>query len=65
MTRAWQLPISGMHAAYRLHWFEVSESTAVLVRAACGRKFNPGFAERRGSLPRCSTCARAAGRVAS
>jgi hypothetical protein len=58
-VKAWQLPISGMSNNSFLHWFEVSHRTDRLVRAGCGRKFNPGFAQRPGKgLRKCETCKR-------
>lgn len=63
--KAWLLPISGMHTAYRLHYFDVSGATNVLSRAGCGRSFNPGFARRQEGLKKCATCRRAEARRTS
>lgn len=60
--RAWQLPISGVRTNVCLHYFEVSSATNALVRAGCGRKFNPGFAQPSSELKqkRCNNCRRLA-----
>ena len=53
---AWQLPISSMRVA---HYFHQSRRTGRLVKTACGRLVNPGFA-----IPwckmKCVYCKRAA-----
>jgi hypothetical protein len=57
--RLWQVPVSlqGQLAQARAHFFPALARTHLLVRAACGRKFNPGFAKpaRRGQH-RCCVC---------
>lgn len=56
---AWPIPISlqGAPAQARAHFFPALTRTHQLVRSACGRKSNPGFAApaRRG-MHRCSVC---------
>lgn len=46
----WQLPISSTSNTPDrkkiLHWFALCKRTDVLVPAACGLEFNPGFAKR-------------------
>lgn len=59
MTARWQVPISlqGHAAQARAHFFPAVRRTYQLVRSACGRKFNPGFARpaKRG-MHRCCVC---------
>lgn len=62
MALAWQLPVSSHFLSpgtgRRLHFFEAGERTDLLVRAACGRMFNPGFAEGSRGVRRCGACER-------
>ena len=59
--KAWQIPISGQGrgARSKAHYMPVSKDTRLIVQAACGRTFNPGFAERaKEPIPMCDGCAR-------
>lgn len=55
----WQLAISqrghGCHGGL-LHLFEESERTDILVKSACGKMFNPGFAVKRKFVSHCGKC---------
>lgn len=55
MTPAWQVPISVENRI--AHYFPRIPDTSVMVRAACGRSFNPGFAAPLTEQDRhCSVC---------
>lgn len=61
MRKAWQIPVSsqGWGKRQRAHYMPVSKDTGLIVQAACGRTFNPGFAEPAPEpLQMCQACAR-------
>jgi hypothetical protein len=67
--KAWQLPISRRQQGRKvLHYFLVSAATNALSPAACGRKFNPGFATPDygvNGFPKCHYCQAANAREAT
>ena len=57
--RVWQIPVSlqGSGILGRAHFFLSATRKHFLVRAACGRRFNPGFAVRaKRGMYRCAFC---------
>ena len=57
--KSWQIPVSlqGHENTARAHYFLQAPRKHFLTRAACGRRFNPGFAQpaKRG-MYRCAFC---------
>jgi len=53
--KVWQVPVSS-GTAQPAHFFAEIGLTDKLYRSACGRWFNPGFAERDPSRLKCVKC---------